>query len=97
AAPALVGDVMAVSTLGGVLALPVAGVLTTRRPRAVLVVGAVLQAAGLWLAGLPGQPVGVLAFAVGLMSTGTAALDVAVVSTIVATVPRERRAELLAY
>src|SRR5690606_6289252 len=71
AAPALVGDVMAVSTLGGVLALPVAGVLTTRRPRAVLVVGAVLQAAGLWLAGLPGQPVGVLAFAVGLMSTGT--------------------------
>jgi MFS family permease len=41
--------------------------------------------------------VGLLAAAVGLMSTGTAALDVAVVSTIVATVGCERRAELLAY
>lgn len=95
--PSVVGDVMAASTLGGLLALPVAGVLTSRYPRAVLVVGALLQAAGLLLASYGARNVGVLASAVGLMSTGTAALDVAVVSTIVTTIHRGRRAELLAY
>lgn len=97
ASPSLVGDVMAVSTLGGLVALPVVGVLVSRHLRAVLVVGASLQAAGLWLASRGAEQVDVLATGVGLMSTGTAALDVGVVSAIVTTVPRARRAELLAY
>ncbi len=97
AEPATIGDVMALSTLGGLVALPLAGLLTPRHPRGVLVLGALLQAAGLGLAGQDGQSVGALAGAVALMSSGTAALDVAVVSTIVATVPRDRRAQLLAY
>jgi predicted MFS family arabinose efflux permease len=97
ASPSLVGDVMAVSTLGGLVALPVVGVLTSRHPRAVLVVGASLQAAGLWLASHGAEQVGTLAAAVGLMSTGTAALDVGVATAIISTVPPERRAELLAH
>lgn len=97
ASPSLVGDVMAVSTLGGFVVLPVVGVLTSRHLRAVLVVGAGLQAAGLWLASHGAEEVGVLAAAVGLMSTGTAALDVGVATAVVATVPPERRAELLAH
>ena len=97
ASPSLVGDVMAVSTLGGLVALPVVGVLTSRHPRAVLVVGASLQAAGLWLASRGAEQMGTLAAAVGLMSTGTAALDVGVATAVVSTVPPERRAELLAH
>lgn len=97
ASPSQVGDVMAVSTLGGLVALPVVGVLTSRNPRAVLVAGASLQAAGLWLASHGAEQVGTLAAAVGLMSTGTAALDVAVATAVVSTVPPERRVELLAH
>ena len=97
ASPTVIGDVMALSTLGGVVALPIAGVATARYPRGVMVVGALLQAAGLGFAGRDDPSVGALASAVALMSTGTAALDVAVVSTIIATIDRARRAELLAY
>ncbi|MCX4243106.1 MFS transporter [Paraliomyxa miuraensis] len=97
ASPAVIGDVMALSTLGGVVALPLAGILTARRPRLVMVVGALLQGAGLGLASRGDPSAGALASAVALMSTGTAALDVAVVSTIVSTVAQGRRAELLAY
>jgi predicted MFS family arabinose efflux permease len=97
AGPSVVGEVMAISTLGGLVALPLAGVLTSRHLRAVLVVGATLQALGLGLASRGAEEVGVLAAAVGLMSMGTAALDVGVVSALVAMAPRERRAELLAY
>lgn len=97
ASPSLVGDVMAVSTLGGLVVLPILGVLTSRHLRAVLVAGAGLQAAGLWLASHGAEQVGVLATAVGLMSTGTAALDVGVATALVSTVPPERRAELLAH
>lgn len=97
ASPSLVGDVMAVSTLGGLVVLPILGVLTSRHLRAVLVVGASLQAAGLGLASHGAEQVGVLAIAVGLMSTGTAALDVGVATALVSTVAPERRAELLAH
>jgi predicted MFS family arabinose efflux permease len=97
ASPSLVGDVMAASTLGGFIALPVVGMLTSRHLRAVLVVGAGLQALGLWLASYGAHEVGILAVAVGLMSTGTAALDVGVTTAVVSTVPPERRAELLAH
>lgn len=97
ASPSQVGDVMALSTVGGLVALPVVGLLASRSLRAVLVAGAGLQAAGLWLMSRGAEQIGVLAAAVGLMSTGTAALDVAVATAMVSTVPPGRRAELLAH
>ncbi len=97
ASPSAIGDVMAASTLGGLLALPVVGLLVQRHPRAVLVGGAFIQGAGLTLAGVLGGHAGSLGVAMGLMSVGTATLDVGVTSAIVSTVPPDKRAMLLAY
>ena len=95
--PAIIGDVMAASTLGGLFALPLAGWLSQRHLRAMLAGGAALQAIGLacasaWAGSVPG-----LAGSVAGMSLGTALLDVGVVTAIVATAPAIRRPQLLAY
>lgn len=92
-----IGEVMAASTLGGVLALPIAGWLAQRHLRAMLAVGAAVQAVGLLCAGWSGTSPAALATSVGLMSLGTAHLDVGVVAALVAAVPASRRPQLLAY
>lgn len=94
--PAIIGDVMAASTLGGLIALPLAGWLAQRRLRAMLIGGALLQAVGLWCAAAASS-VGGLAASVALMSLGTAHLDVGVVAAMVASVPASRRPQVLAY
>lgn len=95
--PQIVGEVMAASTLGGLIALPLAGWLAQRRLRAALVGGAALQAIGLACAGASADSVLGLAGSVAGMSLGTALLDVGVVAAIVATTPAVRRPQLLAY
>ncbi|PCC73932.1 Predicted arabinose efflux permease, MFS family [Nannocystis exedens] len=95
--PAIIGEVMAASTLGGVVALPLAGWLAQRRLRAMLVGGALVQALGLACAGASADSVAGLAASVALMSLGTAHLDVGVVAAVVASVTAERRPQVLAY
>ncbi len=95
--PQVVGEVMAASTLGGLIALPLAGWLARRRLRAALVGGAALQAVGLACASASADSVPGLAGSVAGMSLGTALLDVGVVAAIVATAPALRRPQLLAY
>lgn len=95
--PQIVGQVMAASTLGGLIALPLAGWLAQRRLRATLVAGATLQAVGLVCAGVAADSVVGLAGSVAGMSLGTALLDVGVVAALVATAPASRRPQLLAY
>lgn len=95
--PATIGEVMAASTLGGVLALPLAGWLAQHRLRGMLIGGALVQAVGLACAGLAADSVAGLAASVALMSLGTAHLDVGVVATVVASVQAERRPQVLAY
>ncbi|MDC0723730.1 MFS transporter [Nannocystis bainbridge] len=95
--PAIIGEVMAASTLGGLLALPLAGWLAQHRLRAMLIGGALVQALGLACAAAAADSVNGLAASVALMSLGTAHLDVGVVATVVASVPAERRPQVLAY
>jgi MFS family permease len=95
--PATIGEVMAASTLGGVLALPLAGWLAQHHLRPMLIGGAPVQALGLACAGATADSVGGLAASVALMSLGTAHLDVGVVAAVVASVPTGRRPQVLAY
>jgi MFS family permease len=95
--PAIIGEVMAASTLGGLVALPLAGWLSQHRLRAMLIGGALVQAMGLACAGATSASVGGLAASVALMSLGTAHLDVGVMAAVVASVPASRRPQLLAY
>ncbi|MDC0668103.1 MFS transporter [Nannocystis radixulma] len=95
--PAIIGQVMAASTLGGLVALPLAGWLAHHRLRAMLIGGALLQAVGLVCAGTVADSVGGLAASVALMSLGTAHLDVGVMAAVVASVPANRRPQVLAY
>ena len=95
--PALIGEVMAASTLGGVLAFPLAGWLAHRHLRAVLVGGAAIQALGLLCASLSPSSPGALAASIGLLSVGTAHLDVGVLAGLIALTPSFYRSRFLAY
>ncbi|MFY0533686.1 MFS transporter [Nannocystis pusilla] len=95
--PTTIGEVMAASTLGGVLALPLAGWLAQHRLRGMLIGGALVQGVGLACASLAADSVAGLAASVALMSLGTAHLDVGVVAAVVASVQAERRPQVLAY
>lgn len=95
--PALIGEVMAASTFGGIIALPIAGWLARRHLRAMLIGGAAVQGVGLAAAALAGSSPVALALSVAVMSVGTAQLDVGVLTGLIVLVPALRRAQLLAY
>jgi MFS family permease len=95
--PALIGEVMATSTLGGLVAFPLAGWLSHRHLRAVLVGGAAIQALGLALASLSSSSPAAIAASIGLLSVGTAHLDVGVLAGLMALTPPFYRSRLLAY
>ncbi len=95
--PALVGEVMAASTLGAVLVLPLAGWLANHHMRAMLIAGAAIQGVGLCCVGLASaSPVGIAA-SVAVMSVGTGLLDVGVLAGLIVLTPAPRRSQLLAY
>lgn len=97
ASPSTIGEVMSVSTLGSLVALPFAGHLADRWPRLALVAGAILQGLGLGIVGaFASAPLG-LAAGVGVMSVGTSLVDVTVVATLAAAVGPRGRAIALAY
>ncbi|MBK8266425.1 MAG: MFS transporter [Nannocystis sp.] len=97
AGPLVIGEVMAASTLGGVLLLPLAGRLARARLRALLIAGALFQAGGLALAGATGATPGALALAVAVLSVGTAMIDVGVMTAVVGQVAAPARPQILAY
>jgi hypothetical protein len=95
--PLVIGEVMAASTLGGVLLLPLAGRLARAHLRALLVAGALVQAGGLALASAADADPGALALAVAVLSVGTAMLDVGVVTAVIGLGAAPARPQLLAY
>jgi MFS family permease len=92
-----VGAIMALSTLGGLVLLPVAGLLAERWPRRTFVAGAWLQGAG--HLGLSTFDVTRLGFGLsaGVMSLGTSLIDVTGATVLARCAPPRSRTAAFAY
>lgn len=97
ASPSEIGLTMSGARLGGLLALPIAGLLAERTPRGLLVTGAALQSLGLAGLGVAAPEHAEMAAAAGLLGAGTTLLDVTLLACLARASGRAHRTTVFAY